>query len=65
MELPNAVNSRDVHLIQEEIRKEALDIYNRLHSVNEDIEFINQVHAEYVTLPLIRMSRIHLLGTYV
>ncbi|KAJ3515773.1 hypothetical protein NMY22_g14359 [Coprinellus aureogranulatus] len=37
-----------------EIRKESLDIYNRLHSIEEDVEFVNSVHDAYPDLPLIR-----------
>ncbi|KAF5355473.1 hypothetical protein D9758_006318 [Tetrapyrgos nigripes] len=35
------------------IRKETLDLYNRLHSIEEDIQFVNQVHGAYPRLPLI------------
>ena len=38
----------------EEIRKESLDIHNRLHSIEEDIGFVNTVHDAYEILPLIR-----------
>ncbi|KAK1235522.1 tRNA A64-2'-O-ribosylphosphate transferase [Marasmius sp. AFHP31] len=35
------------------IRKESLDLYNRLHSIEEDVRFVNQVHNAYPKLPLI------------
>ncbi|KAI0300438.1 tRNA A64-2'-O-ribosylphosphate transferase [Multifurca ochricompacta] len=35
------------------IRRESLDIYNRLHSIETDIAFIDQVRMAYPTLPLI------------
>ncbi|KAI0295302.1 initiator tRNA phosphoribosyl transferase-domain-containing protein [Russula brevipes] len=35
------------------IRRESLDIYNRLHSIDADIAFVDQVRAAYPTLPLI------------
>ena len=34
--------------------RESLDIYNRLHSTQADIAFVNQVHAAYPSFPLIR-----------
>lgn len=37
-----------------QIRRESLDMYNRLHSIAEDIAFVNLVHGIYVNLPLIR-----------
>lgn len=40
--------------IQEEIRKETLDAYNRLHSIHEDITFVQRVHETYPNLPMIR-----------
>jgi len=36
------------------IRRESLDIYNRLHSIETDIAFVNEVRAAYPTFPLIR-----------
>ncbi|TEB38143.1 initiator tRNA phosphoribosyl transferase [Coprinellus micaceus] len=36
-----------------EIRKESLDVYNRLHSIEEDLDFVNVVHDSYPDLPLI------------
>lgn len=38
------------------IRRESLDIYNRLHSINADIAFVNDVRAAYPTFPLIRTA---------
>ncbi|KAK0196006.1 initiator tRNA phosphoribosyl transferase [Armillaria mellea] len=35
------------------IRKEFLDIYNRLHSIDEDIAFVNQVRLAYKDLPIL------------
>ncbi|KAF9485227.1 initiator tRNA phosphoribosyl transferase [Pholiota conissans] len=36
------------------IRKESLDIYNRLHSIEEDVAFIEQAHKAYPNAPLLR-----------
>ena len=36
------------------IRRESLDIHNRIQSIGADIAFINQVRAAYPALPLIR-----------
>ena len=36
------------------IRRESLDIYNRLHSIAEDIAFVALVHGTYRDLPLLR-----------
>lgn len=36
------------------LRKESLDIYNRLHSIAEDIEFVKSVRAAYKHLPILR-----------
>ncbi len=38
------------------IRRESLDIYNRLHSIQADIAFVNEVRAAYPSLPLIRKA---------
>ncbi|KAI9511458.1 initiator tRNA phosphoribosyl transferase [Russula earlei] len=35
------------------IRRESLDIYNRLHSIEADIAFVNEVRVAYPTYPLI------------
>jgi hypothetical protein len=38
------------------IRRETLDIFNRLHSVADDAAFVRTVQAEYAPLPLLRPS---------
>ena len=38
------------------VRKESLDIYNRLHSVQEDVRFVERIHETYPDLPIIRTS---------
>lgn len=38
------------------IRRESLDIYNRLHSVNTDIAFVDEVCTAYPLFPLIRTA---------
>jgi hypothetical protein len=38
------------------IRKESLDLFNRLHSIAEDIYFVNQVHDAYRNIPLLRRN---------
>ncbi|KAF5354882.1 hypothetical protein D9756_005685 [Leucocoprinus leucothites] len=35
------------------LRKESLDIYNRLHSIQEDIGFVNRVHHHYPAFPIL------------
>ncbi|KAI0827991.1 initiator tRNA phosphoribosyl transferase [Trametes gibbosa] len=35
------------------VRKESLDIYNRLHSIAEDVHFIQQVHEAYPEVPIL------------
>ncbi|KAJ7188869.1 initiator tRNA phosphoribosyl transferase [Mycena filopes] len=35
------------------LRKESLDVFNRLHSIDEDVLFVNQVHAAYPDIPLL------------
>ena len=37
-----------------QLRKESQDIYNRIHSIAEDAEFVKQVHQHYHDLPLLR-----------
>jgi len=37
-----------------ELRKESQDLYNRIHSIAEDAEFVKQVHQYYRDLPLLR-----------
>jgi len=41
------------------IRRESLDIYNRLRSIQVDIAFVNQVRAAYPAFPLIRIAASH------
>lgn len=36
------------------IRKESLDLYNRIHSIDEDCAFVSTVREAYKELPLIR-----------
>jgi tRNA A64-2'-O-ribosylphosphate transferase len=36
------------------LRKESLDIYNRLHSIEEDIAFVNHIQSHYSNFPLLR-----------
>lgn len=40
-----------------EIRKESLDIYNRIHSITEDALFVEKVAEQYDEYPVIRVSR--------
>ncbi|KAI0629429.1 initiator tRNA phosphoribosyl transferase [Trametes polyzona] len=35
------------------VRKESLDIYNRLHSIAEDVHFVQRVHESYPDLPVL------------
>lgn len=37
-----------------ELRRESLDLFNRLHSIAEDIEFVSSVHDSYEDVPIIR-----------
>jgi tRNA A64-2'-O-ribosylphosphate transferase len=39
---------------REFLRKESLDIFNRLHSIDQDIKFIEQVYNKYPGIPLVR-----------
>lgn len=36
------------------LRKEYLDIYNRLHSIKEDVSFVNHVYRCYPDFQLLR-----------
>ena len=36
------------------LRKESLDIYNRIRSIAEDIHFVERVHEVYPNLPILR-----------
>jgi len=43
-----------VHDVLEYLRRESLDIYNRLHSIAEDAQFVEQVcREEYSDIPLV------------
>jgi hypothetical protein len=46
--------SQDVSSALAQIRRESLDMYNRLHSIAEDVAFVNLVHGMYAGLPLMR-----------
>ncbi|KAH7096569.1 initiator tRNA phosphoribosyl transferase [Auriculariales sp. MPI-PUGE-AT-0066] len=37
----------------EDVRRETVDVYNRLHSIDTDAHFIDDVHAAYAAFPLI------------
>jgi len=39
------------------LRKESLDIYNRLHSIAEDIDFVKTVRSTYQYLPILPNQR--------
>lgn len=39
-----------------EIRKESLDIYNRIHSIAEDALFVERIAEEYDGYPMIRAA---------
>lgn len=52
------MGSRDLAAIAlTELRKESQDIYNRIHSIAEDAEFVKQVHRYYRNLPLLPNMR--------
>ena len=36
------------------LRKESLDVYSRLHSIAEDIQFVEHVRNYYPNLPILR-----------
>ncbi|EJD40323.1 initiator tRNA phosphoribosyl transferase [Auricularia subglabra TFB-10046 SS5] len=36
-----------------ELRRESVDVYNRLHSIDEDAQFVSSVAAAYADLPLL------------
>ena len=38
------------------LRKESVDIYNRLHSIEEDVAFVTEVREAYSEAPLLRSS---------
>jgi hypothetical protein len=39
------------------IRKESLDLYNRIHSIAEDVAFVAQVYSHFQRLPILRAYR--------
>ncbi|KAI0753162.1 initiator tRNA phosphoribosyl transferase [Daedaleopsis nitida] len=41
----------------EYVRKELLDVFNRLHSILEDVRFVDQVHNAYPELPMLPNMR--------
>ncbi|KIK22315.1 hypothetical protein PISMIDRAFT_102651 [Pisolithus microcarpus 441] len=52
------MNSRDLAAIAfAELRRESQDIYNRIHSIAEDAEFVKQVHQHFRDLPLLPNMR--------
>jgi tRNA A64-2'-O-ribosylphosphate transferase len=52
-------------LARAHIRRESLDVYNRLHSIQADIAFVNQVRVAYPSFPLIRTAHsLHLLSGF-
>ena len=52
------INREETKEALEYIRKESLDIYNRLHSIGEDIKFVHLVHEAYSEhdIPFLRKS---------
>ena len=36
------------------LRKECADLYNRLHSIEEDVAFVNRVSKAYPEIPILR-----------
>ncbi|KAL1659817.1 initiator tRNA phosphoribosyl transferase [Schizophyllum commune] len=53
---PELLFSRDAYGgrdVLEHIRKENLDLYNRLHSIDHDARFVDEVHKHFPSLPLI------------
>jgi tRNA A64-2'-O-ribosylphosphate transferase len=46
----------DNRSVLEHVRKESLDIYNRLHSIAEDAKFVQEVRDAYPELPVLRTS---------
>ncbi|PCH36606.1 initiator tRNA phosphoribosyl transferase [Wolfiporia cocos MD-104 SS10] len=49
----DALACRDEAQALAHLRKESLDVYNRIHSISEDIDFVNSVHAAYPHLPVL------------
>lgn len=46
------------------VRKESLDIFNRIHSVQEDVGFVGKVHEAYPELPILRMFSLIMYSWY-
>ena len=46
------------------VRKESLDIFNRLHSIAEDVHFVREVHQAYPELPILRECPLHASPVY-
>lgn len=46
------------------LRRESLDIYNRIHSIAEDVGFVNQVTAQYSDYPVIRELSKHCVESF-
>ncbi|KAI0943916.1 hypothetical protein AcV7_001869 [Taiwanofungus camphoratus] len=53
MELGTSSHFLDEELALSHLRKESLDLYNRIHSIFEDVAFVNEVRASYPQLPVI------------
>ncbi|KAI6046423.1 tRNA A64-2'-O-ribosylphosphate transferase [Pisolithus marmoratus] len=52
------MSSRDLTAVAfAELRRESQDIYNRIHSIAEDAEFVKQVHQHYRDFPLLPNMR--------
>jgi hypothetical protein len=45
--------------VRAHIRRESLDIYNRLRSIQVDIAFVNKVRGAYPAIPLMRIAPSH------
>jgi len=43
------------------LRRESADIYNRLHSIEEDVAFVNRVRKAYPEIPILRSWSLHFL----
>ncbi|KAG1824375.1 initiator tRNA phosphoribosyl transferase [Suillus subaureus] len=50
-------NKDGASLAFSELRKESQDLYNRIHSIAEDADFVDQVYQSYPRLPLIPNMR--------
>ena len=36
------------------LRRESVDLFNRLHSIEEDVTFVNRVRKAYPEIPILR-----------